>query len=156
MGNSLPRVTRKRKLPYPFPTSPAISAAMRGNRKTGTRPEIQMHQALQRRGHRFCVGKVLSVGGLVVRPDIVFSADRIAVFVDGCFWHSCPSHRTVPKVNRNYWLPKLFRVRRRDRLVTTILKSEGWTVIRVWEHSAMANAVRRVESSLKRSRERGR
>jgi DNA mismatch endonuclease (patch repair protein) len=71
---------------------------------------------------------------LWVRPDIVFTRARIAVFVDGCFWHSCPLHGRAPKSNVAYWTPKLEANRARDVRVDTALASEGWAVVRIWEH----------------------
>lgn len=69
------------------------------------------------------------------RPDFVFRAAKLAVFVDGCFWHGCRKHGRNPSSNREYWLPKLERNQRRDREVTRALKRRGWTVLRLWEHS---------------------
>jgi len=69
-----------------------------------------------------------------VRPDFVFHARRIAVFVDGCFWHGCPQHATRPKHNASFWRKKLAANRDRDRLVTRTLRARGWRVLRIWEH----------------------
>jgi len=107
---------------------------MRGNRKRDTGPELRLRSLLHTRGLRFRANRELIVPGLRVRPDIVFSRRRVAVFVDGCFWHSCPWHGTKPRVNRHYWLPKLKRVTARDRKVKRLLTRAGWTVIRLWEH----------------------
>ena len=68
-----------------------------------------------------------------VRPDFVFRAQRVAVFVDGCFWHGCPRHATRPRQNRQFWDEKIARNRQRDRLVTRELRKSGWTVLRLWE-----------------------
>jgi DNA mismatch endonuclease (patch repair protein) len=68
------------------------------------------------------------------RPDFVFRKARLAVFVDGCFWHGCPKHGRKPGSNRAYWLPKLRRNRERDDEVKRSLSSAGWAVIRLWEH----------------------
>ncbi len=68
-----------------------------------------------------------------VRPDFVFRAQRVAVFVDGCFWHGCPTHGTRPRQNRKFWDEKIARNRQRDRLVTRQLRKQGWTVLRLWE-----------------------
>ena len=67
-------------------------------------------------------------------PDFIFRRERLAVFVDGCFWHGCPKHGRKPGSNRAYWLPKLRRNRERDSAVKRSLCSAGWTVIRLWEH----------------------
>jgi DNA mismatch endonuclease, patch repair protein len=68
------------------------------------------------------------------RPDFVFRSERIAVFVDGCFWHGCPEHATVPKNNRLFWQKKLKNNKLRDELVTLELDKKRWTVVRIWEH----------------------
>ena len=67
-------------------------------------------------------------------PDFIFRRERVAVFVDGCFWHGCPKHGRKPGSNRAYWLPKLRRNRERDATVKRSLRSAGWRVIRLWEH----------------------
>jgi DNA mismatch endonuclease (patch repair protein) len=73
-------------------------------------------------------------------PDIVFSRQRVVVYVDGCFWHGCPIHATSPKANADYWKAKLIRNRERDADVNMALRAAGWTVIRVWEHEPVAAA----------------
>jgi DNA mismatch endonuclease, patch repair protein len=87
-----------------------------------------------------------------VRPDISFPRQRIAVFVDGCFWHCCPVHGTEPRSNREYWLPKLARNRTRDELVNRALVESGWEVIRVWEHESAEVAVTRLAAAVARHR----
>ena len=69
-----------------------------------------------------------------VRPDFVFPKLRLAVFVDGCFWHGCPKHETKPKTNAAFWRKKFATNKARDRLVTRALRREGWRVLRIWEH----------------------
>ncbi len=69
-----------------------------------------------------------------VRPDFVFPKLRVAVFVDGCFWHGCPKHETKPKSNAAFWRKKFARNIARDRLVTRTLRRDGWRVLRIWEH----------------------
>jgi DNA mismatch endonuclease (patch repair protein) len=135
-------------LPYPVPSSAAVTALMRGNRKAGTRPELHLRSALHRRGLRFRVLVPLIVGGIKVRPDVTFPRWRVAVFIDGCFWHRCPEHGTAPRVNLSYWGPKLDRNEARDRLVTEALLSAGWRVVRVWEHELVDNAAARIETVL--------
>jgi DNA mismatch endonuclease (patch repair protein) len=68
------------------------------------------------------------------RPDFVFKAQRLAIFIDGCFWHACPRCSQEPHENQGYWGPKLARNRQRDRQVSAELRLAGWTVIRIWEH----------------------
>jgi DNA mismatch endonuclease (patch repair protein) len=83
-----------------------------------------------------------------VRPDIVFTACKIAVFVDGCFWHCCPQHGRQPRVNSGYWSPKLQRNVERDRAADAALRSDGWTVVRIWEHVAIEDAVETIQAAL--------
>lgn len=119
---------------YPHPTSPAVSRRMRRNPRRDTRPERRLRSALHSRGLRFRVDHAIEAGTVRVRPDVVFTRLRVAVFVDGCFWHSCPLHGTRPAANRAYWEPKLLRNRVRDQQVTEALQGAGWLVVRVWEH----------------------
>lgn len=67
------------------------------------------------------------------RPDFIFRTEKVAVFVDGCFWHGCPRHGRVPSSRVEYWAPKLARNARRDRTVSRTLRASGWTVLRIWE-----------------------
>lgn len=133
---------------YPQPSTPAASAAMRGNRKRDTRPELRLRSALHRQGLRFRVQRRVAAGPVVVRPDIVFARAKTAVFVDGCFWHGCPEHGTTPRSNTWYWGPKLERNIRRDRFVDRELQLAGWSVIRVWEHDGLSAAAAKVVAAL--------
>jgi len=83
--------------------------------------------------------------GARVRVDICFTRGRVAVFVDGCFWHVCPLHHKPPKKNTNYWAPKLAANIARDRRNDAGLAGDGWLVVRVWEHEAIVDAADRVE-----------
>lgn len=74
------------------------------------------------------------------RPDFVFYRQRVAVFVDGCFWHGCPLHQAAPRTNGDFWARKLAANKARDRLVARTLKSQGWRVLRIWEHDLTARA----------------
>jgi DNA mismatch endonuclease (patch repair protein) len=85
------------------------------------------------------------------RPDFAFPARRLAVFVDGCFWHGCPRHGTLPKGNARFWWEKLARNRARDREVNRELRRRGWRVIRLWEHELLPSAEARVVGRLRRS-----
>lgn len=71
---------------------------------------------------------------VVGKPDLAFVGRRLAIFVDGCFWHGCPVHGTSPKSNQSYWRPKIARNRERDANVSAALQLQGWTVLRFWEH----------------------
>jgi DNA mismatch endonuclease (patch repair protein) len=135
---------------YPQPSTPAATAVMRGNRKRDTRPEVRLRSALHRRGLRFRVQRQVAAGSIRVRPDVVFGPAKAAVFVDGCFWHGCPDHGTIPRNNRWYWKPKLERNRRRDKVVDEALHLAGWSVVRIWEHEGASEAVAKVMAALGR------
>ena len=120
---------------YPPPSSEAVSSVMRGNRKTGSRPEAGVCVASFTEGASGIARiQPLRTNAGVVRPDLAFPGPKVAVFVDGCFWHSCPLHGNTPGTNRDYWEPKLRGNRERDGSVTEALVAEGWVVVRVWEH----------------------
>ena len=120
---------------------------MRSNRGRHTEPELAVRRILHRAGYRYRVD-FAPLGGRR-RADIVFTRRRLAVFIDGCFWHSCPLHATRPKQNADYWVPKLARNVERDLETNFLLRGAGWTVLRFWEHespehvaSAIAEALR--------------
>jgi DNA mismatch endonuclease (patch repair protein) len=107
---------------------------MRANHRSDTTPEKRLRSALHARGLRFRCDLRLDLGHVRVRPDIVFTRRRVAVFVDGCYWHGCPDHGTLPASNRGYWIAKIAANRARDRRADVALAAAGWIVIRVWEH----------------------
>jgi DNA mismatch endonuclease, patch repair protein len=107
-------------------------------------PERRLRSELHRQGLRFRVDHPINASGLRVRPDVVFTARRVAVFVDGCFWHGCPQHGSFPKANADYWVPKLLRNAERDREIDARLHRAGWQVVRVWEHEDPTAAVERI------------
>lgn len=107
-----------------------------------------MRGRLHARGWRYRVDFRLAPP-LRVRADIVFSRAHIAIFIDGCFWHSCPSHGTAPKANAHYWEPKLARNVQRDREADHALAELGWRVLRFWEHEDADAIVARIEAELR-------
>ena len=121
--------------PYPMPSTAAATAVMRGNRSRDTTPEVRLRSALHRRGLRFRKHVAIATAARPVRPDVVFPRQRVAVFVDGCFWHGCPEHGTWPAANSAYWTRKLDRNQERDRETTRRLTDDGWVVLRFWEHA---------------------
>lgn len=133
-----------KRVPYPEPTSRAATKIGKANRRTGTKPEVRLRSALHRRGLRFRKDPLLTVGELRCKPDIAFPKQKVAVFVDGCFWHCCPDHGVVPRSNRSYWVPKLARNQERDRAIDAALIEHGWLPVRVWEHEPTDVAVDRV------------
>jgi DNA mismatch endonuclease (patch repair protein) len=98
-------------------------------RSTDTKPELALRKRLFAKGMRFRTR--LKLAG---KPDIAFTRARLAVFIDGCFWHGCPLHGTSPKSNSDYWNAKLQRNRERDRAIDAALAADGWEVVRYWEH----------------------
>lgn len=139
-------------LPYPEPSSTAATTIGKANRRRNTKPELALRSCLHRAGMRYRVDLRVDGDGVRVRPDIVFTKVKVAVFVDGCFWHQCPNHRNVPAQNRDYWLPKLEANVRRDRRVDNALAGSGWHVERVWEHESPAVAAERVASIVNQRR----
>ena len=117
---------------------------MRANRARNTRPELNVRRAIHARGLRYRVNRHLLAGRSRVRPDIVFPTRRIAVFVDGCFWHRCEKHRTVPRTNEAFWSAKLAANVQRDRRNDRDLASAGWLVLRFWEHEALDSVVGKI------------
>jgi DNA mismatch endonuclease (patch repair protein) len=137
-------------VPYPAPSSAAVSAVMRANRKRDTGPELRLRSALNRRGLRYRLGVAIVADGVRVVPDVVFPSRGVAVFLDGCWWHRCPEHANEPRANTGYWLPKLARNVERDRRVDAALRADGWAVVRVWEHEEPDPAARRIAEELAR------
>ena len=116
---------------------------MVANRRRDTKPELQVRQLLHAAGLRYQVDAA-PVAEHRWRADVVFSRRHIAVFIDGCFWHSCPLHGTTPKTNADYWTPKLAGNRARDVEVTTALEASGWKVLRYWEHESPEHIARAI------------
>jgi DNA mismatch endonuclease (patch repair protein) len=138
------QITRKSTAAVPLDA--ATSARLRRQPRSATKPEVVLRRELHRRGLRFRVNHP----GLPGRPDVAFTRARIAVFVDGCFWHACPEHGTLPRNNREWWQAKLDRNVTRDRAKDAALTSLGWTVLHVWEHEAAEAAADRVEAEWRR------
>jgi DNA mismatch endonuclease, patch repair protein len=134
--------------PTPPPSSAATRRAMKGNRRVDTKPEMALRRALHAGGLRYRKDHVVLAGAIRVRVDVVFPRKRVAVFVDGCYWHGCPQHGRMPTRNADYWQAKIARNRDRDRRVTDALAADGWHVVRVWEHEPAAQAAARVLGAL--------
>src|SRR5262249_23733643 len=133
-------LTVARRRGVPPPSSPAAEARLKAQRTTDTRPERVLRSLLHRRGLRFALHFPLV--GTRRNVDIAFVAQRVAVLLDGCFWHGCPDHGTWPKENAAWWKAKIEANRARDETTNELLTSAGWFVIRVWEHEAKADAPR--------------
>jgi DNA mismatch endonuclease (patch repair protein) len=120
---------------------------MRANRRRDTGPEMALRRELHRRGLRFRVDHA-PLPGIPRRADIVFTRARVAVFVDGCFWHACPDHGNLPRTNRDWWRTKLELNVARDRRTDEAFRERGWRVIRIWEHETLDAAVDRVVAAI--------
>jgi DNA mismatch endonuclease (patch repair protein) len=120
--------------------------ARTGQRDTAA--ELALRSELHRRGFRYRVD-VAPIKTIRRRADVVFTKRRVAVFVDGCFWHGCPVHGTWPKHNADWWRTKIETNRRRDRDTDRRLSQLGWTILRVWEHEDATEAADRVERALR-------
>jgi DNA mismatch endonuclease (patch repair protein) len=136
-------------LPRSDPRAPAASssqvrAIMQGNRGRDTRPEVEVRRELHRRGLRFRK-HARPLPDLRCHVDILFPKQRIAVFVDGCFWHGCPAHGRLPQTNAGFWSAKVGRNRTRDARNDAALFAAGWDVVRVWEHEDPVAVADRVE-----------
>jgi DNA mismatch endonuclease (patch repair protein) len=121
---------------------------MRAQRERDTAIEREIRSRLHARGLRFRVHRRLLAGSRR-EVDVVFPGARVAVFVDGCFWHGCPEHATWPASNADFWREKIETNRRRDRDTDVRLTAAGWRVARVWEHEDPAVAADRVEQLLR-------
>lgn len=136
----------------PIPSSTAASMRMSKQRSRNTVPELLLRCALHSMGLRYRVH--YRVPGSRRSVDVAFPRARVAVFVDGCFWHRCPMHGSLPSANRDWWLAKLDRNVERDRLTNELLTQLGWRVLRFWEHDRVPDAAEQVEAvvrSLKRA-----
>lgn len=122
---------------------------MQRQTRRDTKPELALRRELWRRGLRYRID-IAPVSGLRRRADMVFRRARVAVYVDGCYWHSCPDHATVPKANREWWVAKLEANVTRDRDTDDRLQSTGWEVVRIWEHESISDAADRVEAVVRR------
>jgi DNA mismatch endonuclease (patch repair protein) len=117
---------------------------MRANRRVDTTPELALRSELHRLGLRFRKDLPLMLEKRRVRPDLAFTRSKVAVFVDGCFWHRCPDHGQLPRANRNYWEPKLARNVERDQEADAALREAGWTALRFFEHVSAPEAAQAV------------
>ena len=140
----------------PAASSDAVRATMRANRGRDTGPELAVRRELHAMGLRYRVDHPLPFDRRR-RADIAFTRAKVAVFIDGCFWHGCPEHGTTPKMNSAFWAEKIARNRARDEDTTERLEAMGWTVLRFWEHENPTSCVELVRQTLLRIvRPRGR
>lgn len=124
------------------------SLCMSRIRARNTKPEIALRTALWSLGLRYRLHYPVSG-----RPDIVFLRQRLAVFVDGCFWHGCPKHSVKPKTNSTFWKEKLEKNIERDLKITALLEAQGWRVRRFWEHEIEQDVAKVVEQVMRSIRD---
>ena len=122
----------------PSASSEVVRRRMQLTKRRDTPAELDLRRHLHRQGLRYRVD--YAVLGRRRRADIVFPRERLAVFVDGCFWHGCPEHGTWPRTNGGWWRGKLEANVRRDRDTDARLVAAGWHVLRFWEHDDMRQA----------------
>lgn len=127
------RPDRKTTLPTSWASTVGSRRSMQANRGRDSRPELAVRSILHRRGLRYRVS-CRPIAQLNRTADLVFRGPRVAVFIDGCFWHGCPVHGTRPARNGSWWGAKLDRNVERDRETDGLLRDAGWTVLRYWEH----------------------
>ncbi|MFT4219340.1 MAG: very short patch repair endonuclease [Microbacterium sp.] len=135
-------------------TSEATRRSMLGNRSRDTTPELAVRRRLHALGYRYRVD-VRPEPAIRRRADVVFTRQRVAVFIDGCFWHQCPEHFRMPAANREYWSAKIERNHERDAETSARLAEAGWTVLRFWEHEPVDEIVERIADAVARRRPRG-
>lgn len=129
------------------PSSSAVSRRMAKVRQKGTGAEMALQQEMHRIGLRYRIDyEVLKKPRRVA--DVAFPGRKIAVFVDGCFWHGCPKHATWPKRNAEFWRQKIEANRQRDADTNDRLRSLGWTVLRFWSHESPVEASKTVASAV--------
>jgi DNA mismatch endonuclease (patch repair protein) len=133
-------------------SSDAVKQRMSRQASHDTQPELLLRRALHRQGLRYRV-HLRPERGIRRQADIVFTRAKVAVFVDGCFWHRCPQHGTEPKANSAWWKVKLDKNVGRDRETDQVLTAAGWTVIRVWEHEDPETAADHVAELLNRDQQ---
>ncbi|MCK0517650.1 very short patch repair endonuclease [Williamsia sp. DF01-3] len=127
---------------------------MSRQRRKNTAPEVEVRRELHARGVRFRTDVKLE-RDLRTRADIAWRRLKLAIFIDGCFWHGCPEHATRPAANAEWWAVKLDGNIARDRRTDAILADRGWTVLRFWEHQAPADVADAIVAVLRGLRNEG-
>jgi DNA mismatch endonuclease (patch repair protein) len=131
----------------PVASSPAVRATMLANRGRNTAPERLLRVALREAGFKFRM-YASPTARIRCAADIVFRAQKICIFIDGCFWHGCPRHFTTPQRNGAWWTEKIARTKARDERQRVALKAASWKVIRLWEHQLEGSAADKTVSRL--------
>ncbi|TKA09592.1 very short patch repair endonuclease [Actinacidiphila oryziradicis] len=134
--------------PQSWASSPAVRAVMRANRGRDTKPEMLLRSQLHRMGLRYRVA-VRPLSQVRRTADVVFTKAKVAVFVDGCYWHGCPEHHRPATKNAAFWSEKIAGNKSRDAETDQLLINAGWTVIRIWEHESPDAAAATVAAAVK-------
>jgi DNA mismatch endonuclease Vsr len=142
-------VDRTRRAGVPAASSEVIRERMKRTKRRDTSPELKLRSELDDRGLSYLVDQPID-GGRRRRADVVFPDSRVAVYVNGCFWHACPDHGTNPKANAEWWKDKLDANRARDTDTDMRLEEAGWVVLRFWEHDDLVAAAAEVQAAVAR------
>ncbi len=136
-------------------SSEGTRTSMRSNRRRDTKPELAVRRLVHATGLRYRVDYPPLPAHRRMRADLVFTRAKIAVFIDGCFWHGCPLHHTVARTNAEFWRDKVDSNRERDERTNAALRAADWTVLRFWEHEppqTVAEAIYNAVESARRLR----
>ena len=136
----------------PKSRSKAVRNVMRANKGVDTGPELKLRSLVHKAGLRYAID-VRPEHEINRRADIVFRSAKVAVFVNGCFWHGCPKHYVLPKTNKQFWSDKVKRNKERDKETKRLLRRRGWRVMILWEHEDFTKPAARIEREV-RSRRR--
>lgn len=128
-------------------SSEGVRRSMRSNKSRDTKPELALRRAVHALGLRYRVAS-RPLPDVRRTADLVFTRTKVAVFMDGCFWHGCPLHHTVAVTNGAYWAEKVRRNQERDRETDELLRQAGWTPLRFWEHEDIDQAAARVAAEV--------
>lgn len=131
--------------------SEGVRKSMQSNRGRDTGPELALRRAVHALGLRYRVS-IRPLPAVRRTADLVFTRAKVAVFMDGCFWHGCPEHHTKSATNAEYWAEKVRRNRERDAETDRLLREAGWTVVRIWEHEAPSPAAKLIAEKVNEAR----
>jgi DNA mismatch endonuclease (patch repair protein) len=148
-AHQIPQHVRLDAVADSWASSPGVRASMRANRRRDTKPELAVRRLVHAAGLRYRVDYAPLPNQRRLRADLVFTRARVAVFVDGCFWHGCPQHHTVAKSNAEFWATKVAGNRARDERGEAILGAASWTVLRFWEHEDPAEVAARIAETVR-------
>jgi DNA mismatch endonuclease (patch repair protein) len=145
-------VTSKYEETISWASSPAVRKSMLGNKSRDTAPEMVVRRYLHNQGFRYRV-HTRPIKDWNRKADMVFPRVKVAVFINGCFWHGCSKHYVKPKTNSDYWSKKIERNSERDIETFRRLRSKGWSVITLWEHQDLIKGAKRIALRVQSRRE---